>query len=168
MIKKATYNDIKNLQTLCIQVWMHTYAQDGINSKISDFVLDTFTFDYFQNKIDDKNFEICIYTIEENLVACIIIDKSAKYKNKLNGFEISTLYVQEHFQGQGIGKKLLLEIAKEYGDTFWLSTWVHNYNAIKFYKKIGFIDIGKRFFRLDGEKHENRVLSMKNMLSIKE
>lgn len=164
MIKKATNNDIRNLQTLCIQVWMHTYAKDGINNKISDFVLDTFSFEFFKNKIDDKNFEIYTYTIENMLVACIIINKSSKYKNISNGFEISTLYVQEHFQGQGIGKKLLLEIAKKYGDTFWLSTWVHNYDAIKFYKKIGFEDIGKRFFRLDEEKHENRVLSIKNML----
>ena len=86
------------------------------------------------------------------------------FENKINGYEIDTLYVQEHFQGQGLGKEMLLQMAKYFGDTYWLSTWVYNLSAIAFYKYLGFEDIGKIMFHLGDELHENRVLAVKNIL----
>lgn len=84
------------------------------------------------------------------------------WKDKLNGFEIEKLYVQEHFQGRGIGKALLSEVTIRYGSTFWLSTWIHNEKAIGFYQHLGFVDIGKKYFELEGESHCNRVLAFKS------
>jgi len=64
------------------------------------------------------------------------------YVNSDNGYEIYTLYVQEHFQGLGLVKTMLYEMIKNYGDNFCLSTWVHNTPAIEFYNYLGFKDIG--------------------------
>ena len=59
---------------------------------------------------------------------------------------------------------MLLHVARKYGDTFWLSTWVYNTPAIAFYKHLGFVDIGEIKFKLGNESHENRVLAVKNIL----
>lgn len=164
MIREAKEKDISNLRALCIQVWLHTYAKEGIRDVISSFVLNTFTSEYFQNLLDKSKYKVFVYELNKHIVGCVIVNLKSNFKDKSNGYEISTLYVQEHFQGQGLGKKMLLEMANKFSDNFWLTTWVHNTDAINFYKYIGFEDIGKVNFELEDELHENRVLAVKNIL----
>jgi diamine N-acetyltransferase len=91
-----------------------------------------------------------------------MVNHNSLWKDKSNGYEIDKLYVQSPFQGRGIGGSLILEVAAQYGGTFWLSTWFRNEKAIGFYKHLGFIDIGHTCFEFQGESHENRVLLFKN------
>jgi len=164
MIVEATKHDILNLRVLCTQVWLHTYAKLGVRDEISKFVLNTFTHEYFENMLESNAFKIYLYKQDNHLIACVIANLESSYKSSDNGYEIDTLYVQEHFQGLGLGKILLYEMAKNFGDNFWLSTWVHNTPAIEFYNYLGFKDIGEIKFRLDNELHENRVLAINNLL----
>jgi len=159
MIRIANKNDCQNLAALSIQVWLHTYATDGIRKEISNYVLSTFTEQSFVDLIEAPNSEIYVYIKKENLLGFIVVNLESFFKQESNGYEICTFYVQEHFHGQGIGKNLLNEIKKNHGEIFWLSTWVHNTEAINFYKKYGFKDIGSVYFELGDELHENRVLS---------
>ena len=54
----------------------------------------------------------------------------------IDGFEVKTLYVQEHFHGKGIGTTLLDEAARRYGESLWLTTWIKNTPAIGFYERV--------------------------------
>lgn len=72
---------------------------------------------------------------------------------------MTTLYVSQHFQGAGIGRKLLKNVEDLYGHPLWLSTWEENHNALAFYKRLGFQLVGKRHFDLEGELHSNHVLA---------
>lgn len=159
MIRVAKKSDCQNLAALSIQVWLHTYAIEGIRKEISDYVLNTFTEQYFVDRLKRSNYKVYVCVENNNLLGCIAVNLKSFYKKEANGFEICTLYVQEHFQGQGIGKGLLNEIKNNHGNLFWLSTWVHNTDAIRFYLKYGFKDIGSIDFELGDELHENRVLS---------
>jgi len=164
MIREATQRDIINLRVLCTQVWLHSYAKEGIRDEISHFILDTFTDDFFEQRLNKAKYKIFVYEKEDHLIGCIIVNLKSTFESKINGYEVSTLYVQEHFQGQGLGKEMLVHISKEFGETFWLSTWVYNTQAINFYKHLGFEDIGEIKFLLGSELHENRVLAVKNIL----
>ncbi len=159
MIRKANKEDCLNLTALSIQVWLHSYARSGIRNKISRYALSTFTEQHFNKLLDDSKYRTLVFTEENHLIGYIIVNLKSYYQDKSNGYEIDTLYVQEHFHGKGIGRKLLLEIKKRFGQKFWLSTWIKNENAIGFYKHIGFKDIGQKFFKLEDELHENRVLA---------
>ena len=160
MIRKANKTDSINLAALSIQVWLHTYASEGIRKEISSFALKTFTEEYFNNLLNDPNYRILVFIKENHLVGYILAHLDSFWQDQSNGYEVDKLYVQEHFQGKGIGRKLLSELAVRYGGTFWLSTWVHNEKAINFYKHFGFIDIGHTYFELDkDELHENRILA---------
>jgi len=159
MIRLANKNDCQNLAALSIQVWLHTYATEGVRKEISNYVLTTFTEKYYVNLLETATYRIFVHVEKDNLLGFIVINLDSFFKNESNGYEICTFYIQEHFQGQGIGKGLLNEIKKNHGDVFWLSTWVHNNDAISFYEKCGIKDIGSIEFKLGDELHENRVLS---------
>jgi diamine N-acetyltransferase len=163
MIREANKKDALNLAALSIQVWLDTYAVTGIRTEISKFVLSTFSQDYFSSIIDNKNYKILVALEGGLLVGYVMANFEAIWQDSSNGYEIDKLYVQGHFQGKGIGKRLLAEMSKQCGGTFWLSTWKDNINAIAFYKRIGFKDIGSKLFEFEGEAHENRVLVVKQM-----
>lgn len=162
MIREANQKDAINLAALSIQVWLHSYATKGIRKEISQYVLKTFTEQYFEKLLKDPCYHILVFIQEDHLTGYIMVNHESFWQDKSNGYEIDTLYVQEHFQKKNIGRRLVSEIKIRYGASFWLSTWVHNEKAIGFYKHLGFIDIGHKYFELENESHENRVMAFKN------
>ena len=159
MIRVASISDCKNLAVLSTQVWLHTYATEGINDQISGYVLDTFNEDHYIEHLKQPETRIYISVENDHLVGFVMLDLSAEFESPSNGFEIVTLYVQEHFQGSGIGSALLNYVRDAHDDSFWLSVWTRNTAAIGFYKHYGFKDIGSIDFILGESRHENRVLS---------
>ncbi|MBJ7555170.1 GNAT family N-acetyltransferase [Marinomonas spartinae] len=160
MIRRAEKSDCLNLAALSLQVWLNTYATEGIRKKISEYALSTFTESHFLKLLDQASCNILVYEEEDHLVGFVLVDVESRFNESSSaGYEVVTLYVSTHFQGQGIGKKLLKKIESLYGSPFWLSTWINNHGAIAFYKKLGFQIIGELNFNLEGELHSNHVLS---------
>ncbi len=161
-IRKAEKSDCLNLVALSIEVWLHTYAKDGIRLSISKFVLSTFTEEYFFDLLEKKGYHTYVAIEKEHLVGYITINLDSHFETEENGYEIDTLYVQEHFHKRGFGKELLKYTEELFGGIYWLSTWEYNSGALEFYKYIGFANIGKTYFDLDGEKHLNYVLGFRD------
>lgn len=159
MIRKAIKSDCLDLAALSLQVWLQTYATEGMRAQISHYALSTFTESHFQELLNNSLCELWVYIINEHLVGFISVDLKSTFNGEAYGYEVTTLYVSEHFQGQGIGKKLLSEIETQLGAPYWLSTWVNNHQAINFYRNLGFEIVGELNFNLDGELHRNYVFS---------
>lgn len=149
-----------NLTALSVQVWLHAYAQNGITDTLSRYVFTTFTEAHFQRMLKDPDYRILVFTEDDHLLGYVAANLKSFWKSPANGYEVKTLYVQEHFQGRGIGRKLLAALEQHCGACFWLSTWHKNISAIAFYKHLGFEDLGQTYFELDGERHANRVLAL--------
>lgn len=162
IVRPATANDCVNLSLLAGQVWLHTYAFNGIRDGISQFVQDNFTPANFEKQLKDPDWKILVCQQGPFLVGFVSLNLTAEFEHRNNGFEIDKFYVYPHCHGQGIGKALHQAIIDQAGSRFWLSTWVHNDNAISFYKHLGFQDIGITWFDFEGKKHENRILAYKD------
>ena len=76
--------------------------------------------------------------------------------------ELQTLYVQEHFIRQGIGRSLLqaAEAAArtQSGSPLWLAVNAENTRAVAFYQRQGYAKVGATYFVLGQGRHENHVL----------
>ena len=161
IIRKIKESDFHNLAALSIQVWLHTYATDGIQDTISKFVLNQFTPEYFKNIFKSKHQNLLVAIIDNHLVGFITIDLDSHCTiDDYQGYEVVTLYVQEHFQGKGIGTQLLNAVMDKHGLKLWLHTWIHNEKGIVFYKNFGFKEIGTIPYYIEGEKHDNLVFAM--------
>jgi len=160
MIRKANPTDCLNLAALSLQVWLHTYAINGLREQISQYALSTFTEGHFNELLRLDSYDILVYEEDDRLFGVVVVDLESTFNGSVDsGYEVVNLYVSQHAQGRGIGSKLLKEIECLHGLPFWLSTWVENHAAIEFYKKLGFCIIGELDFNLQGELHRNYVLS---------
>ena len=161
MIRPALSVDCINLAALSIQVWLNSYARDGLRSGLSEYVLTTFTQKHFEQLLSRQDYEILVYEQQEHLLGFIALDLKSHFNTADNGYEVDTLYVQNRHQGKGLGRQLLQAASTSYGKNYWLTTWVGNLEGLSFYQHLGFTDIGEYFFELEGEQHENRVLAFK-------
>ncbi len=166
LIRAGTFEDSANLSALAIQVWLQTYATDGISSKISRFVLSQFSVESFDTLLAQASTRVFVAVIGDNLVgyavACI---SSTCPQRAIAGVELAKLYVQEPFTRQGVGSRLLeraQSCAVRLESALWLTVNSKNARAISFYKSRGYSEIGTTFFELEGEKHENLVLCQRD------
>ena len=156
-VRAAEIRDCNRLTALSLQVWLDTYAMDGINDEIAAYVLSLFTPKKFETILTDDTYRALVYTENGCLRGYVLINLNSRFKGEKNGFEIDKLYVQEPFQGRGIGRALLEAVKKRFGSPFWLYTWVRN-RSIGFYKHYGFRDIGRYDLHFKSRTVENRVL----------
>lgn len=163
IIRKAKPTDLKNLAVLKQQVWISTYATEGLIEEFSDYVLSEYSLKNVRRAISDKQKLILIATIHEFVIGCaeILLTPQSPIESVEPCIEISTLYILERFQGMGIGKKLLVECINEIKqleyNKAWLTVYHKNYKAIEFYTSQNFNNIGETDFILGKDKHKNLI-----------
>ncbi len=78
--------------------------------------------------------------------------------------ELQRIYALPDFIGMGIGLMLLqscIRMAREEGyRTLWLGVWEHNENAIAFYRRQGFVEVGTHTFWLGTDEQTDRVMQL--------
>jgi len=164
VIREAKPTDLNNLAVLKQQVWISTYATEGLVDVYSSYVLSEFSVENIRTTLMDRNNLILIATINECVIGCaeILLSPDNNLASVGPCLEISTLYILERFQGIGIGKKLLeaclTEIKKLNYDKAWLTVYHKNSKAIEFYTRHKFTHIGDTYFLLGEDKHKNYIM----------
>lgn len=167
MIRHASTKDVFNLAVLKQQVWVDTYAREGIRHEFSQYLLKTFTPTLEQALLDDPSQRCLVAEQKDHLLGCAAICLNAVYPDESNRLmpEITQLYVLERFTGKGIGKALL-DQAKQlinscgYPEAF-LTVYHENERALKFYFRQGLVQTGVTWFEMGGNRYENKIFLIK-------
>lgn len=163
VLRPATADDALCLSVLAMQVFLDTYATQGIRPAIAREVLAGYSEPVFAQAIASERARICVAELSGHLVgfAHVTVGATHEFVSSGSQSELLRLYVQEPFTGQRVGSRLLAEaehLAGEAGSqVLWLTPWVHNYRALGFYGRRGYEDLGLTYFAFEGESHENRV-----------
>jgi diamine N-acetyltransferase len=163
VFRQANLADAERLSVLASQVWLHTYATDGISPVIARYVLDEFSVSKFATTLTQENSTVLVAEVDANIVGYGLVNVGSACPAGDSSVEVASLYVQEHFARQGIGSALLREcqqLALQHtgSSAFWLTVNAENFPAIAFYSKHGLVKTGTAYFELGGEKHENHVM----------
>lgn len=165
-LRPATPTDALTLTALAIQVWLDTYAPEGVRASVAREVLTTYKEQAFAAAIASDQTRLVVAERNARLVGFAQITLGERHELAPDSgpqAELLRLYVQEPFTGQKLGTRLLVEAealaARAGSRVLWLTPWVHNHRALAFYARRGYADHGLTWFRFEGESHENRVLS---------
>ena len=142
---------------------MGSYATDGVTDEISEYVLWEFTVERFLASLGDPATSLLVADHDGCLVGLAVVRFGAPCPSGArSAVELQTLYVQEHFIGQGIGRSLLQAAEAEARDrsasSLWLTVNARNSRAIALYADQGYAKIGTTHFVLGDARHENHVL----------
>ena len=162
-LRAATSADALRLGVLATQVFLDTYAFMGITDTIANEVREAFSSDAFFELLARETTFITVAVRAEALVgfAQTTIGTTQALAPAGAPAELDKLYVQEPFTCRGVGTRLLRTqeaAAAEHGAAvLWLSPWVGNQRALRFYSKHDYEDYGLVYFHMGSHKIENRV-----------
>jgi ribosomal protein S18 acetylase RimI-like enzyme len=76
--------------------------------------------------------------------------------------ELHRFYVDRRLHGQGVAQQLMVAVHEAahafHAQHVWLSVWERNQRGIAFYKKEGFLDVGRKDFYVGPDCQSDRVL----------
>lgn len=163
LVRHAKPEDAPRLAVLATQVWLHTYATQGVSSVIADFVLAELTPEAFASKLSNPTITILVAERDAHCLGLAVIHLDMPcVAAPAATVELATLYVQVHCNGQGIGSRLLKDaqaLANAHAlSPLWLTVNAQNGAAIDFYIRHRFQRAGTAQFVLGGVAHENLVM----------
>jgi len=164
-VRDAVDEDALCLSVLAMQVFLDTYATQGIRPAIAREALSGYSQAVFSQALADPRARLICAERAGHLVGFAHVTLGATQALAPAGAQaqLLRLYVQEAFTGQRVGALLLAQaeqVAREAGATvLWLTAWVHNHRALRFYGRRGYEDHGLTHFIFEGESHENRVFA---------
>lgn len=163
-ITSATLADARSLAALSIEVWLDTYAAEGVSDSFAGHVLETYTPASFEDDLKDRHRHLLVARNSVGLMGYALLDLRAQPVSNSSGTaEINTLYVRRHHQRLGLGKKLFdraVQLAADAGQPkLFLTVYEKNAPAIAFYEAQGMRCEGTWSFRFEGGSVPNLILT---------
>lgn len=164
-LRPAVPEDTLCLSVLAMQVFLDTYATEGIRPALAREVLTTYSQSAFSEALTQHKTRLVVAEHEGHMVGFAQVTLGATHQLAPAGSqaELLRLYVQEPFTGAKVGTRLLTHAERSAAlsgaSVMWLTPWVHNHRALAFYARRGYQDFGLTHFEFEGELHENRVVA---------
>ncbi|WP_263262398.1 GNAT family N-acetyltransferase [Pseudomonas sp. RIT-PI-S] len=161
----ASPEDALSLGLLGIQVFLDTYATEGVRDSIAQAALDAFSPATLSNVMATPGTLLVVAEINHHLVgfAQIALHTEHNLIANSNAAQLQRLYVQERFTGKGIGFALLQSAERHArlggAPLLWATVWVGNPRALGFYPRQGYEYLGPTSYTLQNETHENALFA---------
>ncbi|KPB77437.1 GNAT family N-acetyltransferase [Pseudomonas cannabina] len=165
-LRDATPDDACCLSALGMQVFLDTYATQGIRDSIAREALDAFAPQAFASLLaEPANVMIRVAEVQRHLIgfAQVALRTDHSIVRDPDAAELQRLYVQERFTGRGAGGQLLEAAeqwaARKQASLLWATVWSDNQRALRFYPRKGYEVKGFPHYEFQGEIHGNSLFA---------
>ena len=164
-IREAGEGDALCLHALATQVFLETYATEGIREAIAREARTELSVTAFLEQLKDPRVLVLLAERNGFMVAFASVTLGAMHSlvAAAPAAELSRLYVQSPFIRRGVGTLLLRRaeaLACAAGaSTLWLTAWVGNARALAFYASQGYQELGSTDHEFENERFENRLFA---------
>lgn len=171
--RRATTDDATAIAALAIQVFLDTYATEGVRPDIAREALATYGPQAFAQRLAEPGRCFWLATCGTGLVGLAELSVGPPGQASTHcpavlprpggrsGAELVRLYVQPRHQGRGWGRALLQaaehEARRQGQPQLWLTAWDGNTRARAFYSVLGYADVGGTTYGFEGQTWGNRV-----------
>lgn len=165
-IRQATLADAKLLTDLSYTTFWDAFAHHPKNAPddLAYYMRQAFSLEQITNELTEPRSIFLIAEIEGELAGYskLILDNIEPGVTAERPVELSRLYSQQKFLGQGVGQTLMdacFERARQDDrDVMWLGVWEYNPRAQRFYEKNGFRFVGEHTFLLGSDPQTDLLM----------
>ena len=162
-LRAAAAPDAVTISALAIQVYLNTYATEGIRPDIAREAHSECSVDAFARRLVEPQRRIVVAEMGDGLLvfAEVLLSLLPSPATDFTGAELVRLYVQPTAQRLGLGRALLTRaeqlVQAANIPVLWLRAWEGNHNARAFYARVGYEDVGATTYSFQGLTVPNRV-----------
>ena len=159
-IRKALPEDAQIISEIGKISFAQSHPHAAPNEILSEYLNEKFHPEKIHEEILDENniFHLISYNLKVVGFSKIQPDSTHEFVSENPVCKLERLYLLEAYHGKRLGPlfyEFLEEFAKqEKQKGFWLTVWVHNLRAIRFYEKNEFVTVGETNFSLS-ENYSN-------------
>ena len=167
-IKIATESDIEVLALLGRQTWAEShghYIED--KNDVLKYLDESFSVSKTKQYVNDPNIRYYIIYVNDSPAgyAKLIVDAVNENVNSQHSGRLERIFILKDFIPLKIGKRLLTFVEEQAKalqiDEMWLTVYIKNKRAIRFYEKNEFKNVGDLSFVVSGKSYHNIVFSKK-------
>ncbi|MCG1010750.1 GNAT family N-acetyltransferase [Salinicoccus sp. ID82-1] len=165
MIRQCTIEDLSELKEISYATFDETFRPQNKKENIDAYLSTAFTSGKLLKELENPHSYFYFIYYQNSLAGYlkVNIEDAQTEKMKGNSLEIERIYVLDKFQKQGLGKQLfnqVLDLAQELNrEKIWLGVWEKNTNAIRFYEKLGFLQIDEHAFYMGDDRQIDIIMS---------
>lgn len=163
--RPAVAADAPCLGVLSTQVFLDTYATQGVSPSLAREVLEQHAVAVYEEKLAEPGVTVLVAECAGHLVGLSLVIDGAGHAlvPTPEAAELHRLYVHERFTGRGVGRELLRHAEKAAAargaDMLWLTAWEGNARALQFYPRCGYDDLGGTIYSFGGQDFPNRLFA---------
>ena len=164
IIRKAKISDLSDLKKVAVATFSETYKAKNTPENFKQYIYRAFNEKQLLSEIQNLKSHFYLVMNDDQIIGYLKLNEPAVQTDRyLEGtLEIERIYVTKSFHGQGIGRLLIeksVDVAKMLGlKILWLGVWEENPDAIAFYEKMGFVEVGTHIFRVGDDDQLDYVL----------
>ncbi|KJD38197.1 GNAT family acetyltransferase [Paenibacillus polymyxa] len=167
---KCSREDVQILQEISIETFNDTFKDQNSPENMQAYLERAFNLKQLDKELANVSSEIFFIYFNEELAGYLKININDAQSEKMGdeSLEVERIYIKNKFQKHGLGKHLLnkaIEIALEHHKKkVWLGVWEKNENAIAFYEKMGFVQMGAHSFYMGDEEQIDFIMTKSMIL----
>lgn len=164
VVRRADPADAGPLARLAARTFYDTFAESNTAEDMEQFLRSTYGEEIQRAEIEDPSMTTLLVECDGALgaFAQIRMGKAPACVTGPAPIEIKRFYADKAYHGKGVAQQLMRsceDVARrEKAQTIWLGVWEHNDRAIAFYRKLGFLPVGRQDFLVGSDLQTDLVL----------
>ena len=165
ILKKCTIEDIHTLQEISYETFNEAFKDQNSPENMKAYLEKAFNLEQVKIEMSHRSSHFYFVYVHDAVAGYLKVNTGDAQSEEMGdeALEIERLYIKSRFQKHGLGKYLLKkaeEIATEQQlKNIWLGVWEKNENAIAFYKKMGFVEVGAHSFFMGDEEQTDLIMT---------
>ena len=163
-IRKCTVDDLKTLLEISYETFVDAFQSMNVKETMDKYVEEAFNMEKLEEELGNKDSRFFFLYADDELAGYLKINEAPAQTdvNDSHSIEVERIYVKKEFKGKGLGRQLMnyaIQLAKEMKKNYvWLGVWEKNIDAITFYKKLGFYEVGRHPFKMGDELQTDIIM----------
>ncbi|WP_042461256.1 GNAT family N-acetyltransferase [Neobacillus dielmonensis] len=164
-IKLCTLEDSRKLQEISCETFVETFKEQNSPENLKAYLERALNLKQLEKELSNPSSQFYFVYFNNEVAGYLKVNTHDAQTEELGeeSLEVERIYIKSKFQNHGLGKMLLnkaLEVAMEGSKKrIWLGVWEKNENAIAFYKKMGFVQMGAHSFYMGDEEQTDYIMT---------
>ena len=164
-ISKITLTNIKELQRISKITFADTFGAENEPTDLQNYLNRAYSHAQLTNEINRPDSSFFFIKSDHQIAGYLKINVADAQTETMgpDALEIQRIYILPTFKRLGLGKQLIqhaISIAREHRKTtIWLGVWENNHDALAFYRKMGFTQIGDHVFIVGKSRQRDLLMS---------
>ena len=165
-LEPCTFSDLAVLREVALETFKEAFAAQNDPEDFESYLKEAFSEERLRREMTEPETRFFFLYDRKHLAGYAKINsgKAQTEPQDANALEIERIYVRAPFQGKGLGGWLLgklISLAREEGKTYvWLGVWEENKEAIRFYKRHGFVIFGKHPYYIGSDRQMDWMMRL--------